>query len=182
MLSIGIDPSLTNTGLAAIDVDAGRVVAWKCIRTEPDAKLKPTEDLARRLILIASEVAKFCTQHRGVIVVEGQVGSSFGKGSSQGSTGLLMAAYGATLGALPTKPVVLHSATVKSRLLKGQKFSSTKEAKMAAWIAAKEILSDFPEDPKTKAALEAVHDAVATAIAGMPELRQVQALLPSQAF
>lgn len=181
ILILGVDPSLTACGLAAVDLEAGKVLAWKCIRTEPDAKFKATEDLARRLREVAGEVKAFCAEYKGVPAIEGQMGSSFGKMSSMSTVGMLMAAYGAVLASLPTKPIVIHPSTVKSRLIGQAETKRTgKEAKEAAWAAARVYFTSFPPEPSTKVAREAVHDAVVMCVAALPEIQQLEAMMPPQ--
>lgn len=180
MLAVGIDPSLVATGLAAVDIEAGLVLDWVCIRTKPDGKLKATEDLARRLQEVAFGVRAFITKHKGVLVIEGQVGGTFEKGTGRSSPStvfLLGAAYGAVLGCMTSKPIAIHSATIKARIL-GDRVKRA-DTKAAAWEAAQAYFTSFPKELTNKPAREAVHDAVITAVAALPEIMQIKAMMSS---
>jgi len=175
MLALGIDPSLSATGIAALDLEAGKVLDWEAIITSVgDSKSeRALEDMASRLHDIGSRVRAFCARHQGVVVIEGQSSSSFGGPAGMAGVGKLMAAYGAIIASLPRKPVVLHPVTVKKRVT-GHKDAS----KEAAWQAALMFVPDHPPLPKSKKAQEAVKDAVITAIAGMPEINQIYSRTP----
>lgn len=168
MRVIGIDPSLTATGIAAIDLLSKQVVAWTCIQTKPNPNLKKMEDTARRVIQIRDGIRTFLDEHHGVHVVEGLAGYK-GQGSV-GSAFKMGLGYAVVLGTLPGKPVIVPAASVKERLLgKGQ------GGKRECFEAAMKGLHGHPEWPKNKPSREAVRDAVSVAIAAKPELEQILA-------
>jgi len=171
---IAIDPSLTATGLAYMDLDAGKVIDWACVRTKKDDRLKATEDLARRIQEVAAGVRDFCNKYPGIVAIEGQTGGSYGLASPP-TIFLLGTGYGACLAAIPGKPIVIASATVKARVV-GDRGKTTKDA---AWQAAQPYFTSFPPEPKTKPAREAVHDAVVVGVAALPELNQLSQIAGS---
>lgn len=169
---IGIDPSLAATGLAVIDIESSRVVAWRCIRTKPTDDFLKTHDFARRLAEIALEVRMFCAAYPGIIAVEGQVGASMGK-ASIANVGKLMAAYGAVIGALPSRPLIVLPSIVKKRV--GKMADASKgECFANAMVTLHGVPAEYPSGGR--AAKEAVEDAVCVALAAMPEVEQVLAL------
>lgn len=172
MRLLGLDPSLSATGMAALDLDARKVVAWKCVRTKVGGQKLKMNDLAERLRLIATETQAFCALHQGMPVIEGQIGSSYGR-SNIPTTFKLGAAYGAVLGALPTHPLVLSPAAIKKRVT-----GDAGASKAEAWKAASAFFDRLPPLPKGKVAQEAVQDAVVAAVAGRRELEQHRQMFP----
>ncbi len=101
------------------------------------------------------------------VAIEGQVGASFGA-ASMANVGQLMMAYGAILAAIEKLPIVLMPAQVKSRCT-GRPGASKEEA----WQAASKHFTSFPPLPRAKPDREAVQDAVAVAVASLPEVQRI---------
>lgn len=176
MKIVAVDPSLTCTGLAAIDVNARQVVEWTVLKTKVGNSAKgKTDDMADRLFTLGREFRAFHERHGGVIVMESQTASTHGR-AGPAQLGKLMAAYGAFLGACPTRPVVLPPITIRSRL--------RAESKAEAYIRARDILQladdRIPPPPKSAEGQEAVQDAVSVAAAALPDVRQLYAMLPKE--
>ena len=173
MRVVAIDPSLTGTGICAVDLDTRSIRAWECIRTAPSKTAgRRTDDLARRLTEVAAGVSAFLARWPGVVVLEAQTPSSHGR-ASMANAGLLMAAYGACIGALGgRKPIILMPSEVRRRVT-----GRTGATKTEAWMAAKAHFSSYPDPLRSRAALEAVHDAVCVALAARPELHRLKELI-----
>lgn len=171
MQAIGVDPSLTATGLARI-VD-GAVTHWAVVKSKVGSNEKATPDLARRLHDLAVGVRRFVADTGGpaVFCVEAQVGASMGR-SGMGSTFKLGAAYGAVLASSPYPPLVVPPAEVKRRL-RGKGEVSKDEIRN---YCVAHVRGRHPAEPKSKADREAVWDAAAVAIAMEPELERLAAL------
>lgn len=176
MKVIGIDPSLSATGLAYMDPDEGKVLAWRCVRTKPMDDATKTDDFVRRLTDLAFEVRRFCTEHKGAVAIEAQSGWGGDRGGMP-QVFKLGAGYGAVLGSIPTRPIAIQPQMVKHRLGIEAKIDK-KLLKGETWNAAKRFFTDFPSEPTNKVSREAVHDAVAVGVAALPELDRLKALMP----
>jgi Holliday junction resolvasome RuvABC endonuclease subunit len=177
MKVIALDPSLTATGMAALDFQARRVIAWDCVRTKPDNGVgRKTDDLARRVSEVFQGVADFIEANRGALAIEAQVASSFSSRKIKGmasmkNVGMLMAGYSACIcaGAMyGKKPILVMPATVKHRVT-GHKGASKQEA----WNHAAKHFTSLPPLPSSKVPREAVQDAVAVGLAALPEMQQI---------
>jgi Holliday junction resolvasome RuvABC endonuclease subunit len=170
MKIIALDPSLTATGMAALDFQARRVLAWDCVRTKPDNGVgRKTDDLARRVREVFQGVADFIEANQGALAIEAQTASSYGQASLK-NVGMLMAGYSACIcaGAMyGKKPILVMPATVKHRVT-GHKGASKQEA----WNHAAKHFTSLPPLPSSKVPREAVQDAVAVGLAALPELQQ----------
>lgn len=182
MRIVAVDPSLTCTGLAAIDVSAGRVVEWKVLTSKPGGSGKgKTDDMADRLWRLGQEFRAFHRVHGGVIVIEGQVGASMGR-AGMGSVFKLGAAYGAFLGACETRPIIIPPATVKHRLT-GRMGATKSECYLKA-LEAFDLQGPghllTPPLPKSQAHQEAVQDAVSVAAAALSDVQQAYSTIPKE--
>lgn len=168
-----MDPSLTGTGLAALDFKARKVVDWECIRTKPEKSLgRKTDDMARRVAVIFHGAADFIERNKGAVAIEAQTASSYGNKASMKNVGALMLGYAACLSAAAMygkKPILVMPGVVKSRVT-GHKGASKQEA----WDHAAKHFTSFPPLPSTKPAREAVQDAVAVGLAALEDLQQLQ--------
>lgn len=171
MRIIAVDPSLTATGLAALDFQARKVVAWECVRTQPDNRVgRKTDDLARRVFEVFQGVSDFIEANQGALAIEAQAPSSHNNKASMKNVGMLMAGYAACISAgamYGKKPILVMPSVVRHRVT-GHKGSSKQES----WQHAAKHFTSFPPLPKTKPAREAVQDAVAVGLAALPELQQ----------
>lgn len=176
MKVLACDPSITCTGLASVDLTRGRVVAWDAFKTRPNPRLGLASDQdAERYYEIAAHFKAYYLTHGGVIVLEAQSGAGFphgpkGRRVNPALAAKVLGAYCAILGASNTRPLVLSPAEVKRRL--------GAVGKEEAWVKARAALpGGAPPEPGSRDAREAVHDAVAVAVAARPEVERVQALL-----
>lgn len=176
MRIVGIDPSLTATGLAYMDLDSKEVLDWKCVRTKPMKDETKTEDFARRLFDISVEVRRYCVEHPGAVAIEAQAGWG-GGAASMANVFKLGCGYGAVLASIPTRPFPIAPQMVKHRLGVASGLDKT-VVKDAAWDAAKRFFCKFPMEPSNKPSREAVRDAVCVAVAALPELDRHKAMFP----
>lgn len=173
MLVIGIDPSLTATGIAALDFESQQVTAWRAIRTDPDNKFRlKSEDLMRRALQIKTAIQDFTRQHRGIAAMEVQVSGSMGKRNENAAAKVALA-YGTILGSIPGNPVLVMPTEVKRRLT-----GSPGSSKEQCWDACRSQLRKTPEELRSKVDREAVHDAVSVAFACRQEFEQLRSMLP----
>lgn len=168
MKVIGVDPSLTRTGVAI--VEDSRVLAWTVIKSEvvdSDAKI---EDLARRVYEMGKEFREYIAPHLpAVVCIEGQVAASFGKKMGPATPFKMGVAYGAFLTSTPTPPLVINPSEIRRRLRGKQ--TVTKEDIIRYGKA--HFGSMYPQEPRAKADREAVWDAVAVVLALEPELERL---------
>lgn len=166
---IGIDPSLTATGIARIVDD--EVVDWTTLRTKPGAD-KKMDDVVRRVYEVSNGVREFMARDRGptLVCIEGQVASSFGKASLK-NVGMLMAAFGGVIGVCQAQPLVIAPGEIRRRL-RGRGEVSKDEIR---GYCKAHFGDAHPKEPKTKGEREAVWDAVAVVLAMEPEIDRLEA-------
>lgn len=170
---IGIDPSLTATGIAAIDLQHMDIVDWACIHTKPDANMKKIPDTARRVLEIRDGIRTFQERNRGLIAIEAQVPSAMGKKNAKSSFGKGLA-YGISIGLTTALPII-----VTPREMRVRRGLTVNASKTELWNACLKELAvvDGLEELKTIPMREAVHDAAAVALAAKLEAEQLQALI-----
>lgn len=175
IIVIGVDPSLTRTGVAVVQGDV--VLAWTAIKSEVDDSEKKMDDLARRVHELAGAFRAFVKPYvheRPVFCVEGQVAGSFGGKMMGPSTPFKIGvAYGAILASCTSPPLVINPSEVRRRLL-GQR--AVKKPQMRTYCKA-HFGERHPPEPKTKMDREAVWDAVAVVLAMDPELERLRSFV-----
>lgn len=166
MRAIGVDPSLTESGLVAVDdLD---VVGWDVIKTRRDNDLTVQEDLIRRSHIIRDGIRAFEEEYGGVPCIESQQGNPRSGHASNFNLGV---AYGAVLAGLETKPIPIVPSEVK-RKLKGKRSVSKKEIREYCRVH----FDVWPQDLEHKYVKEAVGDAAAVVAALEDELDRLAAL------
>lgn len=165
MIVLGVDPSLCNTGLAAVDLSpAGyRVVEALVVRTDPSAKRRRFlvgDDDARRVALIAGALDAAITKHRPVaLVVEAPAGSKGARAARALGLAIATVVTVAKLRQLPllqVQPLDVKRATC-----------GTKNATKGDVIAAVERRFPDVQWPEPASVIEHAADAVGAVLAAL---------------
>lgn len=179
MIVIGVDPSLTATGVSAIDLRQNRVISWTVISSETDDSEKKLVDVARRLFELGRDFKLFVEPFGPTVVcVEAQVAAMFSGKAGPATPFKIGAAYGAILASCPTHPLVINPSEVRRRL-RGKKLVSKDDIRS---YCKAHFGNQHPAEPKSKKNREAVWDSAAVVLAMEPELDRLRAMTNRSQF